>query len=254
MARVNNSLFGINKFPTDWGLLMFPLSMTRLSNSQSPEQLIEYIKKINRENISVPLVGINFLYTTSLYFHYNLFSSSSYKGRLKWIQEASKHKNHIRKLIKKNTPTEFQIPWAIDFITWEQILLSMPNFPSDFKQIKNLYEKDILFQNYTKLDSEEYGRELTEAQIDFMTEENIIIYFLAKNNLFFHNNHVQNRQTWILSCYPGKPPRSLIYLFQLNPLKLKNPQNKYETVCQYNLEDGLLYDATRIDLENYSMR
>jgi hypothetical protein len=42
-----------------------------------------------------------------------------------------------------------------------------------------------------------------------------------------------------------------IYLLQKNFLKLENKQNRYEN-CRYDLKWKKLYDATKINLEEYN--
>jgi hypothetical protein len=52
-------------------------------------------------------------------------------------------------------------------------------------------------------------------------------------------------------CYPGKPPKHLIYLYQLDPFKLSNPKNKFQN-CFYNLESKKIYDFNRLDLDTWN--
>lgn len=79
------------------------------------------------------------------------------------------------------------------------------------------------------------------------------MYLLLKGQMRFHNNHVLGRESWILLCYPGRPPKAFIYLMQLNPYKLKWDSNPYHQ-GQYNLEENKFYDAQWIDLETYSLK
>src|SRR5690606_16622000 len=109
-----------------------------------------------------------------------------------------------------------------------------------------------LFQKYLKEDCLNEGKSFDEAQALFYLEEHLLVYLMAKGEVSFHNNHVQNRQRWLLWCYPGKPPKALIYLFQLNPFKLSWKENDYQSCVQYDFLEQKLYDVDLIDLEQWA--
>lgn len=69
----------------------------------------------------------------------------------------------------------------------------------------------------------------------------------AKGKIKLHNEYIQGHEKFILQCYPGKPLRSEIYFFQLNPFKYKNSKNKYENSF-YDLENKKLYNYLAFDL------
>lgn len=71
---------------------------------------------------------------------------------------------------------------------------------------------------------------------------------LQKGQVELFNDYVLHHEKWILFCYPGKPLKSEVWVSQKNPLKLKNPQNRYEDSF-YDLEGKKLYDYLEIDLE-----
>jgi hypothetical protein len=77
-----------------------------------------------------------------------------------------------------------------------------------------------------------------------------MIYLLSKNQVILPNDFIQNNQKWILFCYPGKPLKHLIYLYQLNPFKLSWKENPYEN-SYYDLENKQLINFDRVDLETY---
>lgn len=58
---------------------------------------------------------------------------------------------------------------------------------------------------------------------------------------------------WILFCYPGRPLKSTVYLYQINPLQLNWEENPYQKAF-YNLEDKQLIKYEDVDLETYSVK
>ncbi|MCC6639352.1 hypothetical protein IT409_02225 [Candidatus Falkowbacteria bacterium] len=256
MDDLTNKFFDINKLPAEWGIILFPISMSRIANSQSPDACLEYIRKISPSKILAPTIGLNFLYGDSLYldnFIAENTSEDAHKKRMIYMQEVEKHKFGMLNLIDKLKTTEFQIPWAVDFMSWSQALINTKSYATRYGQLKKIYEKDKLFQKYLKDDVENSGRIYNEAQINFFLEEHLLCYLISRGEVSFHNNHVRDQQKWILWCYPGKPPKALIYLHQLNPFKLSWKENKFETAAQYDLLEKKLYDTKNIDLETYSL-
>ena len=73
------------------------------------------------------------------------------------------------------------------------------------------------------------GRELDENQINFILEETFLLYMLAKGKVALKNEYVQGHEKWILWCYPGKPLKAQIYIFQRKFFKITNTKNTYES-------------------------
>ena len=80
-----------------------------------------------------------------------------------------------------------------------------------------------------------------------------MFYLLAKNQIKLPNEYIENNQKWILLCYPGRPIKTIVCLFQLNPFKLNWNENPYQN-SWYDLEDKKLIDFDRVDLETYRVR
>ena len=93
------------------------------------------------------------------------------------------------------------------------------------------------------------GKKLDENQVNFILEETLFVYLIAKGKVALKNDYIQDHEKWILLCYPGKPLKSEIYFFQKNLFKLTHPRNQYENAF-YDLEEKKLYDFTRTDLES----
>ncbi len=98
-ADLTNKFFDINKFPSSEGLLIFPISMSRISNSQNAKKCFEYMKIFSPSKIIKPLVGLNFIYTDLLYFN-SINKKSELKNKL--LPLIISHKNEFLKILSKN--------------------------------------------------------------------------------------------------------------------------------------------------------
>ncbi len=241
-----NKFFDINKLPTEEGLLLFPISMSRITTSQNPAHCLKYIKNFTPK-FSAPKVGLNFIYGDFLYL-YSPKKSSDLKE--KFMFQMVNHKNGIQKLLLKERQ-EFQIQQAFSYMGWNQLYLSSVNFPDLLKKLREIYKNDKNFKKYIKEDTKTLKKHLDKNQINFFLEEHLAFYLMSKGQIKLPNDYIQGREKWILWCYPGKAPKALIYLYQLNPFNLHNSKNKYEDVVMYNLEDKKIYNVSNIDLKFY---
>jgi hypothetical protein len=245
-----NVFYDFSKFPKGYGILFFPISITRMENGkgQSPAQCIEYIKHFSPGKVIEPKIGLNMVYGDFLYLH-SKERASVLKER--FTNMVLRHKNGFQKVLQKEW-NRFQIQQAFSYEVWSQLYLSYEgDFQSDFKRLFNLYKTDKKFQKYVKQDAEYYHRKLTLEQENFFLEEHLMFYLVSKRKIALPNEHVGGREKWVLWCYPGVPLKGQAYLYQLNPLKLKTPENPFENCC-YDLESKKLIDFTRIDLETYN--
>lgn len=249
---LKNKFFDINKLPKEYGILVFPISISRMENAtgQTPEECLEYIKHFSPSKVSSPKIGLNMLYGDFLYFHSN---EPAEVLKEKFMNSVLKHKRGFQKLISKEWD-RFQIQQAFAYGVWAQLYLNYKgDFQSDFIALKNIYLEDNLFRDYLKQDAEFCGRELSEQQINFFLEEHLMFYLLSKKQIILPNEYIQGREKWILWCYPGAPLKGQIYVYQKNPLSLDLPENPYQN-CFYDLEAKKLIDFTRIDLDTYSYK
>lgn len=244
-----NTFFDINKLPPEKGLLLFGLSMNRLLNRQSVQSCIEDIRAITPSKISKPLVGLNFIYSDFLYLY-----SDRPAPELKnsFMEQVIAHRNGLQNLIEKHY-LEFQIQHAFNYMVWNQLYVGTNNFSNLFAEVKRLYEQDARFQNYLEEDCQIFGREMKENQINFFLEEILMMYLLTKNQIKLPNEFIENNQKWILFCYPGRPLKSTIYFYQLNPFKLDWKENLYQN-AHYDLEAKELIDFNRVNLETYKTK
>ena len=237
-----NTFFDINTFPEDEGLLIFGISMSRIANAQSAEAYFAYLKELDTKILKTEGIGAIFWYGDYLYF---LSSDPAQDLRTRFLALMFQHKNGLLKILKKHVEW---IPKAFSFTTFGQLLLDNSHvFAGAYKKILGVYKKDTLFQKYVMEDCREADKGTNIAQQTFFLEEITCLYLASKGKLVLKNDFLNGHEKWILHCYPGKPLKSEVYLYQLNPLNLNNPVNKYED-CYYDLEAKKLYDYRRIDL------
>lgn len=251
MKQESGRFFDINKLPKDYGILVFPISISRAEhqNGQSPEQCFDYVQHFSPKKISEPKVGLNMIYGDFLYMNSQEPASSLKK---KFMSIVLAHKNSFQKLVTKNWK-DFQIQQAFSFEVWNQLYLDYRNadFSNDLAKIKKLYEQDSFFQKLIADDANFCERELTDEQLNFFLEEHLMFYLISKKKIFLPNEYIQGREKWVLWCYPSPMLKAQFYLYQKNPLNLNAPENPYENHV-YDLSAKLLIDCTKVDLENYN--
>jgi hypothetical protein len=243
--------FDINKFPTDKGkgIIIFPISMSRISNSQNAKSCFKYVQEFTKSKILKSGIGLNIIYGDYLYF------DSDEKANIlknKFCTLIVSHKLNFLKLITKDIVNKY-IPEAFSFSTWNQMYLECKVFYDYFARCKKIYEKDKLFQKYILDDLKSIGKtKLTENQLNFFLEENLMNYLIVKGKVRLVNEYINDKQKWVLWTYPGKPYKAQIYLFQKNFFKLKNPDNIYEN-AYYDLESKKLYKFNNVDLDTIKL-
>jgi hypothetical protein len=244
-----NTFFDINKLPAEKGLLLFGLSMNKLQNRQSPDNCLEDIRHFTPSKVTKPLIGTNFIYTDFLYLYSDKPAPELKKS---FMNEVINHRNGMQNLIEKN-PIELQIQHAFNYLVWNQLYVGTKDFHHLFEKIKQIYQDDDKFQKYIEEDCQTFGKEMKDNQVDFFLEEILMMYLMTKNQVKLPNEFIENQQKWVLFCYPGKPLKSTVYFYQLNPFKLDWKENPYQN-SHYDLEAKQLVDFTRVDLETYSVK
>lgn len=242
-----NEFFDINKLPAEKGLMIFPISMSRIDTGQDPKHCLDFIDIFSPSKISAPYVGLNFIYTDFLY----LFSDKKAKDLKRlFIDEMLKHKNAMQKNLKKRHQ-QYQIQNAFNYQTWSDLYLDTKKYKQRYLDLRHVYNSDPLFQKYLKEDAERMGQNIDENQIEFFLEEHLLIYLFVKGETRLRNDYIKDHQEWVLICYPGVPMKHHIYLHHLNLFNLDNSKNKYQN-CWYDLTAKKLYDFDRLDLETWN--
>lgn len=235
-----NTFYDISRFPAEPGMLVFWISMSRISNAQSAEKCFEYIEHLSQK-ITRPEVWINFIYSDGLYL---LSEEKASTLKQKFLGAMISHKESILKWLKGT----WYIPKSFSFSAWNQLILQFSlNFPYYFNKLKKIYSTDSLFQSYVLDDANTNGKDISENQIHFFLEEILMFYLISKGKAKIQNEFLNNHEKWILHCYPGKPLKSEIYLYQKNFFKFNNLNNIYQNYF-YDLEEEKLYDYSRVDL------
>lgn len=247
MMREKNVFFNISNLPAEDGALLFPLSMSKLSNSHSPTQIIKELHYFADNKITFPKVGANFIYGDFLYLYSNEKASVL---KDKFTGMVCSHSNALKKLVYKNRKS-FQIQHGFSYMTWSQFYLLSKDFQEFFMRLKDIYKKDKIFQKYLKQDAKDFDKKVDYNQINFFLEENLLFYLVLKGQIKLPNEYIQGREKWVLICYPGNPPRNFVYLLQKNFFKLKQVQ-PYEG--HYNLDTKRFVDFHNVDLETYSVK
>jgi hypothetical protein len=242
----SNTFFDINKLPPEKGLLLFGLSMNKLFLRQSPENCVEDIRHFHTAKVSKPLIGLNFIYSEFLYL-YSDRPAPELKGS--FMNQIISHKNGLQNILEKNN-LDFQIQHAFNYMAWAQLYVGTKNFNQLFDSLKKIYAEDELFQKYIEEDCKSYGREMGDNQVNFFLEEILMFYLLTKNEVKLPNDYIEGQQKWILFCYPGRPLKSTVYMYQLNPFNLDWKANPYQN-AHFDLEAKQLVDFARVDLETY---
>ena len=244
-----NVFFDINKLPAEKGLLLFGLSMNSLRNRQNAESCLNDIRHLAIEKMQKPLIGLNFIYSDFLYLYSN---KPAPELKDSFMSQVINHKNSFQKLVIKNN-MEFQIQHGFNYLVWNQLYVGTNDFDVLFRDLKKIYSEDSKFQECLKQDCESFERELGTNQENFFLEESLMFYLLTKNKVKLPNDFIENNQKWILFCYPGKPLKSTVYLYQLNPFKLNWPENPYQNAF-YDLESKQLIKYEDVDLETYTVK
>ena len=233
------SEFDINKIKND-GYLILPLSMTRLSNGQSPEfcysVLEDFLKKLETFSNDVIL-----LYTNGLYFN---SEDISFENRKKTTQQSLNHIYAFRKLVEKKK--QF-IPGAIHYLPIDYIIFNSSDFKEFFSELKKLESEDQAFRDLLIADSK--NKQYTEANINFLIEEIVVAHILRQKIVELPRTLVKS-DSWRLIAYPGKPLLSDIYQWKKKVLPQKDNLNPYSG-SQYDLDTKqlIIFDDVKNNYE-----
>ncbi len=240
-----NEFYDINTFPTTKGIAVLGLSMPLIHFKQSSKKCFEteeyLIKKITKS-----CVGAVFCYSDGLYMNSN---EPAHMLKRKFENLMEQHKQAFMKLINKNPHI---IPSAYTFTTWSQMILNCEDFTKHFDKIKKIYAKDKLFKKYLELDITSIGKEINEQTINYILEEVLLDYLVAKMKVRLQNDYIQDKEEWVLNYYHGKPHRSHVYIHQKNLLNMKT-KNIYEN-SWYDALNKKLYDFDRLDIETFDFK
>ena len=237
-----NEFFDINKFPSRPGITVVGVSMALIDKKQSPAKLFESSTRLIPK-IKKPMVGNVICYSDGLYMNSDEKSSIL---KMKFQRLMEEHKRGYMKLLGKNI---YLVRPAYSFTTWSQLVLNCSGFHNYFEKLKLIYKKDKLFQKYVKRDIVSAGKKLNNNSINYVLEEVLLDFLVAKGKVRLQNDFVQDKEEWILNCYNGKPHRANAYIHQKNLLKIKS-NNVYQNAW-YDLDAKKLYEFDRMDIDTF---
>lgn len=235
--------FDLNTVPQN-GFLIFPLSMSRLSNALSAEKIYEFLAffeaKLSHQSIDVIL-----LYTNGLYLNSDENSSVL---RKKLLNQMINHKSSFESMILKKKKF---IPGSFHYLPWDYAILNASKYNDERARLAAHFNDDLPFRKALQYDLNIAGQKATEANLQYLLEELIISHLITEKEISFPHR-LAHEDGWRLLCYPGFPPVSLVYLWQKNLLGNRNDLSKTHQVFArslYHMEDRVLIDFKQFNLE-----
>lgn len=246
MALSTNQFFDINQLPKEEGLLIFGISMNRIGNAQSSAKNFKYLQHLDTKIVNTEGIGMVTLYADYLYQNTKLPAFDIKNANINLMI------NHKLGFLNELRSDTAWIKKAFSFLTFGQMIIdNAETYKSTLQKVVEIFNSNQEFREAVEKDAQEAKRVKEEEEYAylFILEEITLFYLMAKGKINFQNEFVKNPK-WVLQCYPGKPLRSEVFLSQLNPLKLSNPENKFEN-HYYDLEGHILYDYTNLDVETF---
>lgn len=246
LDKLEDQFFDINRIPGN-GVLVFPLSMSRLFAGQDPKTLYDFLCLFD-EKIEERTVDIVFIYTNGLYFN-NRASSSTL--RKKTTAQMLTHKQELANLFKKNKKFP---PKSIHFIPWDYLILQAENYLTIQSLLNKLVDSDSTFKALINLESKNNADDCLESQA-FIIEETIVTY-LIRNKLVQLPNTLCEPDGWRLIFYQGRCLIPDVYLYQNNLLpqvkldKTKGWFAQLTSSAMYNMKRNILVDYNKVMLNN----
>jgi hypothetical protein len=230
----------IKILPRQNGVLIFPISMAKISGELSATNLFAILEnQIHSKWNNYPL-SIIFLYTGDVYSKYGLGSNSSYNYDIK------KHKEDCMRIINYST---YLTKDAFSFVDWDELFNSDKIISEKFEELKSIYLSDEIFQKLMYSDLKRLGKTVDTNNINFLLEEMILPYLFVKGGFDFTDKFTNNTNRYKLICYSGNCPKILVYIHQMNFFNLDKTTNVYQN-CFYNFKSNFLFNFEEINLES----
>ncbi len=237
MSMNNKTGFNISRIKGS-GVLILPISMSRISGGQTPEDCYEMLSYFE-DKIETFSNDAIIMYTNGLYFN---TEDSAFEKRVKTNMQVLSHVTKLDSLIQKGRKF---IPKAIHFMPIDYVIMNSPSYQHMFSKLKKLEKEDSEFRKFLEIDLD--GRKYTEANINFFIEEIIVTHLITEQFVDLPVT-LARADEWRLICYPGKTTLSQVYVCQKNILE-KNQYSKNEyRGCMYNFKDKVLEVFSDIDL------
>jgi hypothetical protein len=233
MLKKEHKLHDINKVPTD-GYLVFPLSMSRISNAQSAEECHKWLEFFE-DKLSVFGLDVVFLYTNGLYYNNE---QSSLEVRKKTNGQMISHSNAVRNIVLKKRK---YMPQALHFLPWDYIVLNSPQYEEFYLKLKKLDKEDKEFHELILEDLND--RKESEANVSFIIEE-IVVTHLIRQKLVELPKTLVKKDNFRLIVYPGQPLKSDIYQWKNKILPQSKDFSFYAS--HYDISNKAIYNFDEV--------
>lgn len=247
LSTLEDHFFDINRIPGN-GILVFPLSMSRLHLGQDPKTLYQFLCFFDKKIIE-KTVDVVFIYTNGLYFNNSAPSSSI---RKKSNFQMLTHKQELMRIIKKNNAFS---PKTIHFLPWDYLILQSEAYLDIQSSIIKQANSDPFFKKLLQLEMKDNLDE-SLAHYEFIIEETVITY-LIRNKLVQFPSTLSDANSWRLLFYQGRCLIPDVYLHQkqLLPQDKSIKQNdswfhQLSSASMYNMERNILVDYNKINLND----
>lgn len=235
----------LKEFPNQPGLIIFPISMAKINDEQSPEKIFNFIvEKILRKLWKGEPISILILYSVFFYKKYGM--------QINNIENLAKeHEFKLKKLISSVPYLEKS---AYTYMDWEELIenhLNKEKFQTYLNFLSQYITKNETFENCLKLDLQRLQKEDTNENRLFLLEETVILHMILKEDTFkFKDNFTQNKNKWIILMYAGPALKLYAFLHQNDLFNLnKNSKNIFQDTF-YDFKSEFLYQYNKIDINN----
>lgn len=220
--------FDITVLPED-GYVIFPLSMSRLANAQSAEELYKFLQFFDTK-ISKISIDVVFLYTNDLYLNSD---EKAVDLRQKSLNQMLYHKEKFMSLVLKDKK---YVPATFHFIPWDYTILNSEDFSGIKSALLKARETDSGFQEALLSDLSRMGKEVTETNYSFLIEEIAVSYLLSQKRITLPHT-LATAGGWRLICYPGTPNDSWVYTYAHKVLPYRQDMSNQDNLFSHSLYD-----------------
>ena len=175
LKLVSKELHDINQLPPD-GYLVFPLSMSCLSNAQNAEECYKALEFFESKIAKLGL-DVVFLYTNGLYYNNE---DPALEVRKKTNGQMIAHSNSIRNIVIKKRKYLLQ---SMHFLPWDYIILNSPEYQKYYEKLRKLSKEDSEFHALLLVTLKE--RKESEANLNFLIEEMAVTHVIRQKSIEF---------------------------------------------------------------------
>jgi hypothetical protein len=228
--------FDLNTVPGN-GLLIFPLSMSRLQQSLSAGKIYEFLEFFEAK-LTSKTCDVVFLYTNDLYQN---SEESAFSVRKRVLNQMIDHHAAFTALVANDKRF---FPGSFHFLPWDYVCINTLNLNNERARLFKHMREDPLFLAALRQDLQIAEKDENEINLHFLIEELVISHLIMEKEVAFPHR-LSTEDGWSLMCYPGNPPVSLAYIWHKNLLGNRNDLPKKHHLFArsfYNMEERVLID------------